>query len=333
MYEGCKCLAEGCDRHCYKIRKCTLCDIVLLYQLHWKSCWVLPFFRKPLTLRHFIKIEEETRKTTKQHWHTKNASHKTNNTWKATRIYCVCMAHKQREGGGTICPAVTFGKYGFTLTERKLSPHEQKLWPLAIRRGGGGSLFGQMAYLNQLGLAWLAFIVAWTFCYFAILLPDIVNYRPPSAKQFHILAVWLMQARNQLSKWHLVWYVQSVACVVTNWIFLATQRYQKENEDWRQNMVDFKSEIRQTFDWFPPPCKICQRLATWPLVGHQINLGVLRRGDLPFCILWEGDLGFENGCWEKRVLVNPWLMAKYATKAASSTLSDPPNKKCRKSST
>ena len=41
---------------------------------------------------------------------------------------------------------VTFGKYGFTLTERKLSPHEQKLWPLAIRRGGGGGsgslLFG-----------------------------------------------------------------------------------------------------------------------------------------------------------------------------------------------
>ena len=111
------------------------------------------------------------------------------------------MAHKQREGGSNHLPReVTFGKYGFTLTERKLSPHEQKLWPLAIRRGGGGSLFGQMAYLSQLGLAWLAFIVAWTFCYFAILLPDIVNYRPPSAKQFHILAVWLMQARNQLSK-------------------------------------------------------------------------------------------------------------------------------------
>ena len=210
------------------------------------------FFRKPLTLRHFIKIEEETRKTTKQHWHTKNASHKTNNTWKATRIYCVCMAHKQREGGGTICPAVTFGKYGFTLTERKLSPHEQKLWPLAIRRGGGGSLFGQMAYLSQLGLAWLAFIVAWTFCYFAILLSDIVNYRPPSAKQFHILAVWLMQARNQLSKWHLVLPVQFVACVVTNWIFLATQRDQKENEDWRQNMVDFKKRNTSNF-WLISP--------------------------------------------------------------------------------
>ena len=115
--------------------------------------------------------------------------------------HILCLYGTQAEGGGgTICPAVTFGKYGFTLTERKLSPHEQKLWPLAIRRGGGGSLFGQMAYLSQLGLAWLAFIVAWTFCYFAILLSDIVNYRPPSAKQFHILAVWLMQARNQLSK-------------------------------------------------------------------------------------------------------------------------------------
>ena len=68
--------------------------------------------------------------------------------------------------------SVTFGKYGFTLTERKLSPHEQKLWPLAIRRGGGGgSLFGQMADLNhhQLALACPAFIEARTFCHFAIL--------------------------------------------------------------------------------------------------------------------------------------------------------------------
>ena len=84
------------------------------------------------------------------------------------------MAHKQKEGGGWyhLPRAVTFGKYGFTLTESKLSPHEQKLWPLAIRRGGGG-----WVTVWADGLVWLgfvAFIVAWTFCHFAIL--DI-NYR------------------------------------------------------------------------------------------------------------------------------------------------------------
>ena len=42
--------------------------------------------------------------------------------------------------------------------------------------------------------------------------------------------------------------VQFGGCVVTNWIFLATQRDQKQNEDWGQNMVDFQSEICQTFD-------------------------------------------------------------------------------------
>ena len=69
------------------------------------------------------------------------------------------MGHKQagRRGVEPSAGSVTFGKYGFTLTERKLSPHEQKLWPLAIRRGGGGgSLFGQMADLSSTSLLWLA---------------------------------------------------------------------------------------------------------------------------------------------------------------------------------
>ena len=40
-----------------------------------------------------------------------------------------------------------------------------------------------------------------------------------------------------------------------------------------------------------------------------------------------GGLRFENGYWEKRVWVNPWvIIAKYATKAATSTLSKPQQK-------
>ena len=44
-------------------------------------------------------------------------------------------------------------------------------------------------------------------------------------------------------------------------------------------------------------------------------------------------LGLNTTAGKKRVLVNPWVMAKYATKAASSTLSSPADKKCGKSST
>ena len=145
-------------------------------------------------------------------------------------------------------------------------------------------------------------------------------------------------------------------CLVTYWIFLATQRDQRQNEDLRQNTVDFKREICQMLIDFPqPPCKICQG---WPCDGHQINLRVLRGGGLGGRknILFEvkekstpkrlhaklyvrvapnhtplsplgGDLRFENGSRGKRVWVNPWvIIAKYATKAATSTLSKPQQK-------
>ena len=105
----------------------------------------------------------------------------------ATCIYCVCTAHKQR-GGGRPSASVTFGKYGFTLTERKLSPHEQKLKPLAIRRGGGRWVTVWGRWLISASLVWL---LLWLGP-FVILL----YYRTLAAKQFLIPAVTLGKAQN-----------------------------------------------------------------------------------------------------------------------------------------
>ena len=84
-------------------------------------------------------------------------------------------------------------------------------------------------------------------------------------------------------------------CLVTYWIFLATQRDQRQNEDLRQNTVDFKREICQMLIDFPqPPCKICQGR---PCDGHQINLRVLRGGG------WGGSgvgWGWAMGCTRGR---------------------------------
>ena len=160
----------------------------------------------------------------------------------ATCIYCVCIAHKQR--GGRPSASVTFGKYGFTLTERKLSPHEQKLRPLAIRRGGGRWVTVWGRWLISASLVWLCKLLL-RLGPFVILL----YYRTLAAKQFLIPAVTLGKAQNlRLARDICFTSVQFGGFVVTNWIFLATQRDQKENEDWGQNMVDFQSEICQTFD-------------------------------------------------------------------------------------
>ena len=175
--------------------------------------------------------------------------------------YIVFVWHTGRGGGiVTIC-RWRLENTGSVWAERKLSPHEQKLWPLAIRRGGGGGS-GSLLFGAD-GLSEFQALLIKLASFYLFLL--------------HIFSSWLLQAFQQKNYFHVKCVVSVILCALTKWDLLASQRDQKRNEDRRQNTVDFGSEICQTFDWFPPPCKICQGASTmWPLVGHQINLWVLR---------------------------------------------------------
>ena len=92
-------------------------------------------------------IKERTKKTftTKSNDTSKRLLKQT--TVRASRTHILCLCGTQAGGGGivTIC-RWRLENTGSVWAERKLSPHEQKLWPLAIRRGGGGGsgslLFG-----------------------------------------------------------------------------------------------------------------------------------------------------------------------------------------------
>ena len=93
-------------------------------------------------------IKEKTKKTftTKSNDTSKRLLKQTTEEGKP-HAYIVFVWHTGRRGGGivTIC-RWRLENTGSVWAERKLSPHEQKLWPLAIRRGGGGGsgslLFG-----------------------------------------------------------------------------------------------------------------------------------------------------------------------------------------------
>ena len=108
-----------------------------------------------------------------------------------SHMHILCLYRTQAEGGGRPSASVTFGKYGFTLTERKLSPHEQKLWPLAIRRGGGRWVTVWGRWLISASLVWLRKLLL-RLGPFVILL----YYRTLAAKQFLIPAVTLGKAQN-----------------------------------------------------------------------------------------------------------------------------------------
>ena len=250
--------------------------------------------------------------------------------------YIVFVWHTGRGGGiVTIC-RWRLENTGSVWAERKLSPHEQKLWPLAIRRGGGGGsgspLFGADGLSEfQALLIRLASFYLFLFTYIFVLVT-------PSFSTKELFSCKMCCVRD-------------FVCVDKMGLVSLSTR-SKAKWDRRQNTVDFGSEICQTFDWFPPPCKICQGASTmWPLVGHQINLWVLRMEGIwsveqkkwyseswtkwrqpqsgftpnyvfklppinPFVTYERGPKGLKATGGKKRVLAKPWLMAKYGTKGS-----------------
>ena len=133
-------------------------------------------------------IKEKTKKNVhnKIQWH-KQTSPKTNNRGgQAARIYCVCVAHRQ-EGGGivTIC-RWRLENTGSVWAERKLSPHEQKLWPLAIRRGGGGGSGSLLFGADGLSEFQALLIRLASFYLFPL----------------HIFSFWLLRAFQQANYFH-----------------------------------------------------------------------------------------------------------------------------------
>ena len=102
-------------------------------------------------------------------------------------------------------------------------------WPLEEgEEAVGHRCLGQMAYLSfrLFGSGWLRFI-CFSYIYFIL-----ITYRAFQQKNyFHVKCV-----------------VSVILCALTKWDLLTSQRDQKQNEDRRQNTVDFGSEICQTFD-------------------------------------------------------------------------------------